>query len=146
MENDGHAIKCSIGARLPNGDIFHGALTLDQLFFTRPLWGYADYRMPVPGIYVCGSGAHLAASQEHRDTTRAQVVIAELVRRRAPVHRVNRQLAARDAFTLVPHRPLSHGASAYSQRSLSSAPPISTRFNVHDLSEVCWFVLRPEQR
>ncbi len=32
---------------LPNGDIFHGALTLDQLFSARPMLGFADYRMPV---------------------------------------------------------------------------------------------------
>ena len=43
---------------LPNGDIFHGALTLDQLFSARPMRGYADYRMPVAGLYLCGSGAH----------------------------------------------------------------------------------------
>jgi phytoene dehydrogenase-like protein len=43
---------------LPNGDIFHGALTLDQLFSARPMLGYANYRMPVPGLYLCGSGAH----------------------------------------------------------------------------------------
>jgi phytoene dehydrogenase-like protein len=43
---------------LPNGDIFHGALTLDQLFSARPMLRHADYRMPVPGLYLCGSGAH----------------------------------------------------------------------------------------
>jgi phytoene dehydrogenase-like protein len=43
---------------LPNGDIFHGALSIDQLFSARPMWGHADYRMPVPGLYLCGSGAH----------------------------------------------------------------------------------------
>jgi phytoene dehydrogenase-like protein len=43
---------------LPNGDIFHGALTLDQLYSLRPMLGYAAYRMPVPGLYLCGSGAH----------------------------------------------------------------------------------------
>jgi phytoene dehydrogenase-like protein len=43
---------------LPNGDIFHGALTLDQLFSLRPMLGYAGYRMPIPGLYLCGSGAH----------------------------------------------------------------------------------------
>jgi phytoene dehydrogenase-like protein len=43
---------------LPNGDIFHGALTRDQLFSMRPMLGYADYRMPVAGLYLCGSGAH----------------------------------------------------------------------------------------
>jgi phytoene dehydrogenase-like protein len=43
---------------LVDGDIFHGQLTLDQLFSARPLLGHADYRMPVPGLYLCGSGAH----------------------------------------------------------------------------------------
>ena len=43
---------------LTGGDIFHGALTMDQLFSARPALGYADYRAPVPGLYMCGSGAH----------------------------------------------------------------------------------------
>jgi phytoene dehydrogenase-like protein len=43
---------------LTGGDIFHGALTLDQLFWARPMLGYADYRSPVKGLYHCGSGAH----------------------------------------------------------------------------------------
>lgn len=41
-----------------DGDIFHGSLGLDQMFSTRPVLGYANYRMPVPGLYLCGSGAH----------------------------------------------------------------------------------------
>jgi phytoene dehydrogenase-like protein len=43
---------------LVDGDIFHGALSLDQLFAARPLLGYANYRMPLAGLYLCGSGAH----------------------------------------------------------------------------------------
>jgi phytoene dehydrogenase-like protein len=43
---------------LTRGDIFHGALTLDQLFSARPMLGYADYRGPLPGLYHCASGAH----------------------------------------------------------------------------------------
>jgi len=43
---------------LVGGDIFHGALSLDQLFAARPVLGHADYRTPVPGLYLCGSGAH----------------------------------------------------------------------------------------
>jgi phytoene dehydrogenase-like protein len=43
---------------LTGGDIFHGALTLDQLFWARPALGYADYRSPLKGLYHCGSGAH----------------------------------------------------------------------------------------
>ncbi|MGY3617478.1 phytoene dehydrogenase-like protein [Bradyrhizobium sp. USDA 10063] len=43
---------------LLGGDIFHGALTLNQLFSARPMLGHADYRGPVRGLYHCGSGAH----------------------------------------------------------------------------------------
>src|SRR5262245_10679495 len=43
---------------LIGGDIFHGALTLDQLFWARPMLGYADYLGPLKGLYHCGSGAH----------------------------------------------------------------------------------------
>lgn len=43
---------------LVDGDIFHGQLSLDQLWAARPVLGSADYRMPVPGLYLCGSGAH----------------------------------------------------------------------------------------
>ncbi len=43
---------------LLDGDIFHGALGLDQLFSTRPVMGYANYRLPLSGLYLCGSGAH----------------------------------------------------------------------------------------
>ena len=43
---------------LAGGDIFHGKMGLDQLFSARPLLGHADYRMPLPGLYLCGSGAH----------------------------------------------------------------------------------------
>lgn len=41
-----------------DGDIFHGALSLDQLFSLRPVLGHADYRMPLDGLYLCASGAH----------------------------------------------------------------------------------------
>ena len=43
---------------LIGGDIFHGQLSLDQLFSMRPLLGYARYRGPLKGLYHCGSGAH----------------------------------------------------------------------------------------
>jgi len=43
---------------LTGGDIFHGQLSLDQLWSARPVLGYADYRTPLPGLYLCGSGAH----------------------------------------------------------------------------------------
>jgi phytoene dehydrogenase-like protein len=43
---------------LAGGDIFHGALSLDQLWAARPALGYGDYRTPLEGLYLCGSGAH----------------------------------------------------------------------------------------
>ena len=43
---------------LTGGDIFHGQLSLDQLWSARPVLGTADYRTPVKGLYLCGSGAH----------------------------------------------------------------------------------------
>lgn len=43
---------------LVGGDIFHGRMSLDQIWAMRPMLGLADHRMPVPGLYLCGSGAH----------------------------------------------------------------------------------------
>jgi phytoene dehydrogenase-like protein len=43
---------------LIGGDIFHGKLSLNQLFSARPILGHGDYRMPLKGVYLCGSGAH----------------------------------------------------------------------------------------
>jgi len=43
---------------LTGGNIFHGELSPDQLFFMRPVAGWAQYRTPVIGLYLCGSGAH----------------------------------------------------------------------------------------
>jgi phytoene dehydrogenase-like protein len=43
---------------LIGGDIFHGALSLDQLFSARPMLGHGDYRGPLKGLYMCGSGTH----------------------------------------------------------------------------------------
>jgi phytoene dehydrogenase-like protein len=43
---------------LIGGDIFHGQLTLDQLFSARPVLGHANYRGPLKGLYMCGAGTH----------------------------------------------------------------------------------------
>ncbi|HTS57582.1 MAG TPA: NAD(P)/FAD-dependent oxidoreductase [Terriglobales bacterium] len=43
---------------LSEGNIFHGDLTLEQLFFMRPVPGWSQYRSPVAGLYLCGAGAH----------------------------------------------------------------------------------------
>ncbi len=43
---------------LTEGNIFHGDLTLEQLFFMRPVAGWSQYRAPIDGLYLCGAGAH----------------------------------------------------------------------------------------
>jgi len=43
---------------LTEGNIFHGDLRLEQLFFMRPVSGWAQYRTPVDGLYLCGAGTH----------------------------------------------------------------------------------------
>jgi phytoene dehydrogenase-like protein len=43
---------------LVGGDIFHGRMSLDQLWAARPVLGHGDYRGPISGLYMCGSGAH----------------------------------------------------------------------------------------
>jgi phytoene dehydrogenase-like protein len=43
---------------ITGGNIFHGEMSLDQMFVMRPVAGWARYRTPLPGLYLCGSGAH----------------------------------------------------------------------------------------
>jgi phytoene dehydrogenase-like protein len=43
---------------LTEGNIFHGDLNIQQLFFMRPVPGWANYRTPVDGLYLCGAGVH----------------------------------------------------------------------------------------
>jgi phytoene dehydrogenase-like protein len=43
---------------ISGGNIFHGEMSLDQMFIMRPVAGWARYRTPVRGLYLCGSGAH----------------------------------------------------------------------------------------
>ena len=43
---------------LTEGDLNHGQLILDQVFFMRPLPGWSDHRTPIDGLYLCGSGMH----------------------------------------------------------------------------------------
>ena len=43
---------------LTEGNIFHGDLSLEQLFFMRPVAGWSQYRTPIDGLYLCGAGAH----------------------------------------------------------------------------------------
>jgi phytoene dehydrogenase-like protein len=64
---------------LIGGDIFHGALSLNQLFSARPMLGQADYRGALPGLYLCGAGTHpgggVTGAPGHNA---ARVVIADL--------------------------------------------------------------------
>jgi phytoene dehydrogenase-like protein len=43
---------------ITGGNIFHGAMSLDQMFWSRPLPGCGSYAMPIRGLYLCGSGTH----------------------------------------------------------------------------------------
>jgi phytoene dehydrogenase-like protein len=43
---------------LTGGNIFHGEMSLDQMFVMRPVAGWARYRTPIRGLYLCGSGTH----------------------------------------------------------------------------------------
>ncbi len=43
---------------ITEGNIFHGDINLGQLFFMRPIPGWAQYRTPNKGLYLCGSGTH----------------------------------------------------------------------------------------
>ena len=43
---------------ITGGNIFHGEMSLDQMFLMRPVAGWARYRTPVRGLYLCGSGTH----------------------------------------------------------------------------------------
>ena len=46
---------------LTGGHIFHGELSLDQLFTMRPVLEWSRYRTPITGLYLCGSGTHPGA-------------------------------------------------------------------------------------
>jgi phytoene dehydrogenase-like protein len=43
---------------LPEGNPSHGEMTLDQFLYMRPVPGYAQYRAPIEGLYLCGAGTH----------------------------------------------------------------------------------------
>ncbi|HSG66554.1 MAG TPA: NAD(P)/FAD-dependent oxidoreductase [Gammaproteobacteria bacterium] len=73
---------------LVGGDIFHGQMTLDQLYWARPAVGYASYRSPVPGLYLCGAGSHpgggVSGAPGHNA---AQTILRDLRRVRSPIPR-----------------------------------------------------------
>ncbi|PIN07087.1 Phytoene desaturase [Handroanthus impetiginosus] len=64
---------------LTGGNIFHGAMGLDSLFLMRPVKGWSNYRTPLQGLYLCGSGAHPGgAVMGAPGRNAAQVVIQDI--------------------------------------------------------------------
>ncbi|MGH6893975.1 MAG: phytoene desaturase family protein [Dongiaceae bacterium] len=51
-----HDLEAQFG--MTGGQWHHGEITLDQVLFLRPAGQAQQYRMPVPGVYLCGAGAH----------------------------------------------------------------------------------------
>ena len=66
---------------LVSGDIMHGALSLDQLFSARPVLGHGDYRAPLAGLYMCGSGTHPGGGVTGAPGHNAAKVVARDLRR-----------------------------------------------------------------
>ena len=66
---------------LTGGHIFHGEITLDQFFVTRPLLGWARYRTPIHRLYLCGSGTHPGTGLNGRSGALAAKEIARDLRR-----------------------------------------------------------------
>jgi phytoene dehydrogenase-like protein len=69
---------------LTEGNIFHGDLSIDQLFFMRPVPGWAGYRTPVNGLYLCGAGAHPGGGVTGAPGRNAAGVVLQDLRRRGP--------------------------------------------------------------
>lgn len=67
---------------LTEGNIFHGDLSMDQLFFMRPVPGWAGYRSPVDGLYLCGAGAHPGGGVTGAPGLNAARVVLRDLRRR----------------------------------------------------------------
>jgi phytoene dehydrogenase-like protein len=72
---------------LVGGDIMHGALSLDQLFSARPVLGHGNYRAPIAGLYMCGSGTHPGGGVTGAPGHNAAREILIDLRKRKPVRR-----------------------------------------------------------
>ena len=66
---------------LVGGDIFHGAMSLDQIFSARPMLGHADYRSPIAGLYLCGAGTHPGGGVTGAPGHNAAAVVARDLKR-----------------------------------------------------------------
>ena len=66
---------------LTGGHIFHGELSLDQWFITRPVLGWARYRTPIDRLYLCGSGTHPGTGLDGRSgALAARAIIKDMKR------------------------------------------------------------------
>ncbi len=77
---------------LTEGNIFHGDLRLDQLFVMRPVPGWARYRTPIAGLYLCGAGAHPGGGVTGAPGyNAAHQALRDRARRRTPARRASRR-------------------------------------------------------
>ncbi|HEX2025474.1 MAG TPA: NAD(P)/FAD-dependent oxidoreductase [Actinomycetota bacterium] len=67
---------------LTEGNIFHGDLSIDQLFFMRPVPGWSRYRTPIRSLYLCGAGAHPGGGVTGAPGRNAAAMVLRDVRRR----------------------------------------------------------------
>jgi phytoene dehydrogenase-like protein len=67
---------------MTGGHIFHGELSLDQLFVSRPILGWSRYATPIRNLYLCGCGTHPGTGLSGRSGALAARVIAAAQRRR----------------------------------------------------------------
>ncbi len=70
------------------GDEYHGRMGLDQLLFMRPIAGWARYRTPVEGLFLCGSGCHPGGGVTGGP---GRLAAGEILRERRPVARLSRR-------------------------------------------------------
>ena len=69
---------------LSGGNVYHGEPGLDQFFVWRPLLGHARYRIGLPGLYLCGSGAHPGGGGTGAPGANAAREILSDLKKRAP--------------------------------------------------------------
>ncbi len=85
---------------LTGGNVVHGEMVPDQLFSMRPLFGWARYRTPVGGLYLCGSGAHPGGGvMGAAGRNAAREILVDLRRRRLPARRSSARRARRERRT-----------------------------------------------
>jgi phytoene dehydrogenase-like protein len=68
---------------LTEGDLNHGQLVMDQMFFMRPLPGWSNHRTPIDGLYLCGNGVHGGggiSGASGRNAARAMLKAKDVVR------------------------------------------------------------------